>query len=313
MSKKEIDVGYSPENISEMREFFQNNDFTEGISLEHEAEIPAGETRVFRKAKGFFSQYWLKNLPEIGVDRRMRNFSKDQPVNFLENVDGVHFAEEVSRISSDDGLMTTAVDRFFEMYREPIEAGFTAYAKSVGKELDDLTDDEISFVLGKIADVLNEELTKVLMLGQQVPEIFGISQKYAAHEDFNKNTPGNVDALNFKKKWTHCKTRLEAPLFFSEVIQDYDDEDDPGRLEIEAAKNFFENGDEELELEYKLIREEFTGTLDETEKKIYTMLESGYTQREIADELGYKSHNSIKRRIDKIREKLTEFLESAEE
>lgn len=167
--------------------------------------------------------------------------------------------------------------------------------------------------MGKIADVLNEELTKVLMLGQQVPEIFGISQKYAAHEDFNKTVHGNVDALNFKKKWTHCKTRLGAPLFFSEVIQDYDDEDDPGRLEIETAKNFFENGDEELELENKLIREEFTGTLDETEKRIYTMLESGYTQREISDELGYKSHNSVSRRIDKIRKKLTGFLETNEE
>ena len=62
-----------------------------------------------------------------------------------------------------------------------------------------------------------------------------------------------------------------------------------------------------------VIREEFTCTLNETEKKIYTMLESGYTQREIADELGYKSHNSASRRIDKIREKLTAFLESNEE
>ena len=70
MSKKEIDVGYSPESISKMREFFKNNDFTVGISLEHEAEIPAGEARVVRKAKGFFSQYWLKNLP---ANRKMKH------------------------------------------------------------------------------------------------------------------------------------------------------------------------------------------------------------------------------------------------
>ena len=31
MSKKEIDVGYSPESISEMREFFKNNDFMRHI------------------------------------------------------------------------------------------------------------------------------------------------------------------------------------------------------------------------------------------------------------------------------------------
>lgn len=313
MSRKQIDVGYSPERIAEMREFFRDNDFSAGISLDHSSEIPDGEEKVFNRSKAFFPQYWLKNLPGLGVKRKMNNFSKDHPVNFIENVDGVHFSEEVARIHSDDELFSEALDRFFEMFREPIMLAFTGYAGSVGKELDDLNEDEIMFVVEKVADVLNEEFIKVLMLGQQVPEIFGVSNVYAAHEDFNRAVPRNRDEINFRNKWTHCKTGLGAPLFFSEVIGDEADENYPGRLAIEAARNFFENGDPEEELEYKLIHDMFAKTLDEEERKIYSFLESGYSQREIAEKLGYKSKTSVSRRLAEIRKKLADFLDSEEE
>ena len=57
-----------------------------------------------------------------------------------------------------------------------------------------------------VIDVLNEEFIKVLMLGQQVPEVYDISSKIRTHEDFNKSLPGNYDLINFHNKWTHCKT-----------------------------------------------------------------------------------------------------------
>lgn len=55
------------------------------------------------------------------------------------------------------------------MYGEQICAEVESYAKNFGRKIEDLTDEEIGFVMEKVSDVLNEELIKVMMLGQQVP------------------------------------------------------------------------------------------------------------------------------------------------
>lgn len=37
-----------------------------------------------------FGEYWLGNLRLLGVNRKIKNFSKNYPVNFLENAERVH-------------------------------------------------------------------------------------------------------------------------------------------------------------------------------------------------------------------------------
>ena len=64
--------------------------------------------------------------------------------------------------------------------------GLNSYAKSVGKEVDDLTDEELHTVVEKIAGVIDETLIEAVMQGQQVPQIFGISRKVPQHEDFTE-------------------------------------------------------------------------------------------------------------------------------
>ena len=49
-----------PESISEMREFFKNNDFTEGILPEHEAEIPVSEANLFPGKAGEVFLFFTK-------------------------------------------------------------------------------------------------------------------------------------------------------------------------------------------------------------------------------------------------------------
>lgn len=70
------------------------------------------------------------------------------------------------------------------------------------------------------------------MQGQQVSEIFGISKKIPQHEDFSEQL--NQDKINFYNKWTHAKTKLGAPLLFSELSEDE-------TTDIEGVKNFFAN------------------------------------------------------------------------
>lgn len=291
-------IKFTPEQLNELQSFFQQNDFTANMALEREQNFEGEQAKIFVRTKKIFGEYWLGNLRNLGVKRKMKNFSKDHPVNFLENADADYFSEQISDLYTDPNKLSEYIDRFFEMYGEPVMLGLDCYAKSVGKEVDDLTDEEIHTIVEKVAGVIDETLIETVMQGQQVPQIFGISRKVPQHEDFTEKI--SQDKINFYNKWTHANTKLGAPLLFSELS---DDES----TNIEGAKTFFANNPEE-ERRYIFLRDEFAKTLNGTDREIYYLLEKGITQKEIAKRLGYKTHSAVSKRMKIMNKDFKEFL-----
>ena len=291
-------IKFTPEQKDELVAFFQNNDFTANIALEREHNSEGEQAEIFIRTKKIFGEYWLGNLRKIGVKRKMKNLSKDHPVNFLENADADYFSEQISDIYTDPDKLSEYIDRFFEMYEEPVMLGLDCYAKSVGKEVDDLADEEIHTVVERVAGVIDETLIETVMQGQQVPQIFGISKKIPQHEDFTEKL--NQDKINFYNKWTHAKTKLGAPLLFSELSEDE-------ATNIEGAKMFFANDPEE-ERRYIFLRDEFAKTLNGADREIYYLLEKGITQKEIAKRLGYKTHSAVSKRMKIMNKDFKKFL-----
>ena len=295
MDKK---IKFTPKQLTELQSFFQQNDFTANMTLDREYDFDGEQSEIFVRAKRIFGEYWLGNLRPLGVNRKMKNFSKDHPVNFLENADADYFSEQISEIYADPDKLNEYIDRFFEMYEQPVMLGLDCYAKSVSKEIDDLSDEEIHTVVEKVAGVIDEALIETVMQGQQVPEIFGISRKVPQHEDFTEKL--SQDKINFYNKWTHAKTKLGAPLLFSELSEDE-------ATNIEGAKMFFANNPEE-ERRYIFLRDEFAKTLNSTDREIYYLLEKGITQKEIAKRLGYKTHSAVSKRMKIMNKDFKKFL-----
>ena len=291
-------IKFTPEQLSELQSFFQNNDFTANMTLNRECNLKGEQAEIFVRAKKIFGEYWLGNLRPLGVNRKMKNFSKDYPVNLLENADAEYFSEQISEIYTDPDKLNEYIDRFFEMYGEPVMLGLDCYAKSVGKEVDALTNEEIHTVVEKVAGVIDETLIETVMQGQQVPAIFGVSKKLPQHEDFSEQL--NQDKINFYNKWTHCKTKLGAPLFFSELSEDES-------TNIEGVKNFFANDPAE-EQRYIFLRDEFAKTLNSTDKEIYYLSEKGLTQKKFADRLGYKTHSAVSKRMKIMNKGFKKFI-----
>ena len=291
-------VELTPEQKDELVAFFQNNDFTANMELNRKYKFEGEQAKVFVRTKKIFGEYWLGNLRNLGVKRKMKNFSKDHPVNFLENADADYFSEQISEIYTDPDKLSEYIDRFFEMYGESVMLGLDCYAKSVGKEIDELTDEEIHTVVEKVAGVIDETLIETVVQGQQVPQIFGISRKVPQHEDFTEKV--SQDKINFYNKWTHANTKLGAPLLFSELS---DDES----TNIEGEKIFFANDPEE-ERRYIFLRDEFAKTLNGTDREIYYLLEKGITQKEIAKRLGYKTHSAVSKRMKIMNKDFKKFL-----
>ena len=291
-------IKFTPEQLNELQSFFQQNDFTSNMALEREHNFEGEQAKIYVRTKKIFGEYWLGNLRNLGVKRKMKKFSKEHPVNFLENADADYFSEQISEIYADPNKLSEYIDRFFEMYEEPVILGLDCYAKSVNKEIDDLTDDEIHTVIEKVAGVIDETLIETVMQGQQVPAIFGISKRIPQHEDFTEQL--NQDKINFYNKWTHANTKLGAPLLFSELSED----ESTG---IEGARNFFDNNPAE-EQRYKFLREEFAKNLNSTDREIYYLAEQGYKQKEIAKRLGYKTHSAVSKRMKIMNKDFKKFL-----
>ena len=94
-------VELTPEQKDELVKFFQNNDFTANMTLNRECNFKGEQAEFFIRTKKIFGDYWLGNLRKFGVKRKMKNFSKDHPVNFLENADADYFSEQISEIYTD--------------------------------------------------------------------------------------------------------------------------------------------------------------------------------------------------------------------
>ena len=291
-------IKFTPEQLNELQSFFQQNDFTSNMALEREHNSEGEQAKIFVRTKKIFGEYWLGNLRKLGVKRKMKNLSKDHPVNFLENADADYFSEEILKIYTNSEMLNRYIDIFFEMYEESVMVGLDCYAKSVSKEIDDLTDEEIHTVVEKVAGVIDETLIETVMQGQQVPAIFGISRKVPQHEDFTEKL--SQDKINFYNKWTHANTKLGAPLLFSELSEDE-------ATGIEGARNFFDNNPAE-EQRYKFLREEFAKNLNSTDQEIYYLAEQGYKQKEIAKRLGYKTHSAVSKRMKIMNKDFKKFL-----
>ena len=84
-------IKFTPEQLNELQSFFQQNDFTANMALEREQNFEGEQAKIFVRTKKIFGEYWLGNLRKLGVKRKMKNFSKDYPINFLEKADADYF------------------------------------------------------------------------------------------------------------------------------------------------------------------------------------------------------------------------------
>lgn len=212
---------YTNEQIKEIKEAFKKNDITDGYPLKPEIDLPPEKADIFSRTKKIFVQYWKDNLKGLGINQSMKNYSKDHPVNFLMNVDGKILSEVIAELYDQLNVKSDVdfIDAFCGMYQKPLMIGVEGYAKKLGKAPDDLADEELMFVIDKVAGIIIEETLKVVMIGQQVPELFDLSHKNAVIEDFNENQKENHPKIDFERKLYGLRRNFDCILSFEELAE----------------------------------------------------------------------------------------------
>ena len=135
-----------------------------------------------------------------------------------------------------------------------------------------------------------------------IDKVIEVIKEYRCFEDFVDNWESN-QKIDFTRKWYHTRTKHPTVSLDAEIEQ-YAKYNDGRELDFEDVSA---NAEEQVISEVMI--KQFMESLSEKDRKILEMRLEGYTQEEIADELGYKNHSGVQKRITKIGLAYQEFTE----
>ncbi len=338
------------ELIDLLAKALQKDDFTEDYSLEHKTEIPAEMQGIMNKTELFFGQYWKNGLKEMGIKDSARNYSAMFPVNLLEKADLSIFEDVFNMAhdgiksiekSDDDGYEPTdeeekqITDLFvnfdlvklydlllscfddesdtepeikskmqlykplFEALQKRVDKDFEKESEILGIPKDEMSEEQKLSVWQRSADISAQNVIINLMLAQKIPEMFNLLKKNGAANDFNNGVKENHPKIDFERKWYGLRRKFDCVLSFDELGEN-------ALVGLSPEEQAIEISDADFD---KIIAG-FLDALDDTDRTICYLKMDGKTQDEIAQELGYKNHSAVTKRMAKIREKIPAYIES---
>ena len=140
-------------------------------------------------------------------------------------------------------------------------------------EIDQKADDFLNTAVGTMLDVMDYE------------ELANIVHEMSAFEDFNPSVRPNYRADDHERAWYHLDTKHPTL-------------PDPDVEELMKERN---QNVEEIAIS-NLTVEEYWKSLEEKDKTILRMMMDGYTQSEIASEIGMTNNSGVSKRLSKLRE-----------
>ena len=293
-----------PPTVEEMKDYFKKNDYTTAPLTFDPFRAKRDEMNVYMKAKGVFKENWLKNQVKFGGNGSFKDFSENHPLVVLEHADEDLISSAVTNIISDPVLYGQIIESFYDAMQPQIKLAIDTYAQKNNKNVDDLTDDELAFVIDKFVDLFLDKMVNLQMQSQSVPELIKGTNEIGTHEDFSDRFDENFSRADFYRKWDHTRTKMGKIFSFSEVTEDADAQAELEENLTEAhTLGYSENEVAYSEKEFMKFENAYLSLLDEVERKIYALRKEGCTTQVIAKDLNYQSHSTVVKKLKVMREK----------
>ena len=151
----------------------------------------------------------------------------------------------------------------------------------------DFTDPDID----EKADRMFHNAINTMFDVMEYDKLAALMHENSSEEDFNTNIENNFRYKDHVRRVQHTDAKTENILC-----------PDPEAKLRDAAPSV---EDEALQ---NVLAEQFMNTLDETDKKIFTLRRLGYTQSEIAKELGYNGNAAVSKRLAIMKENFKEMI-----
>jgi len=291
--------------IEELKAFFRDHDFSTQKSKYNPGNATDTQNRIYIKAKKHFLSAWNKQMKELTGKGSLINFTSNAPVRRLEKANENLVAGTVLEILTNETLCDSIIDSMLTALEGDIVTELEKYAKAHNKAVEELTESEFAFVFDQFADLFLGVMMNKLQLAESVPEIMDVSKKIATHEDFAWTAGSNYDKIDFNRQWNHTRTKTGT-------MESLDQMKEFEHNEPESAKEFSYN-DPQANLDMiETIKAFYAFLGDETDVKIFKLTANGYTQKQIAERLGFKTHSAVGKHLKKIEEKRQAFLKITE-
>ena len=188
------------------------------------------------------------------------------------------------------------LDSVFERFENDIITEVKRYAETHNKSAEELTEAELAIVFDRFSNCFLGTMTNILQKVEEVPEILEISKKIPTHEEFAKTKTKNYDKIDFERKWNHKRTKIGTIESLDQLKQgDFESKTDIHNVpqtcieEAEIIKLFYDYLDNDIDVE------------------IFKLSAYGYTQKQIADHFGFKTHSAVGKRLKKIEKSVKSF------
>lgn len=258
--------------LEELRDFFKSNDWS-AAKISDADEYDTETTEAIQYIKKLMDEHFEPLSREKGLPKISACYSKNNPLIAL-------------RDNTED-LVASTVVRLLEEQPEAVNEILEKFDFS-DPDIDKKADDFLNNAVRTMLDVMDYESAAEVVT------------KAPAHEDFS-NLPNNHAKQNFERDY--YKTRSKHPIVSLDELTEGGNESALPNPDFFAINNA-ENKKEALR--------EFWKTLDADEKQLILLKVDGLTYKEIAEEIGLKTHSAALKRRRKIAEKFTEFYKSFE-
>ena len=291
-------MNLTPEQLEMLVKGFQKHDFTQEVYLPGGMENPEDEPeRKYNPLENRVRSYMKRNLLALGFTRNINNFTEQHPANLLISADAQYISDKAVKILENAEQTEAAIDQYMELFAPIIEYTAQSYCDAKGKTLDELDDGDVWRIMDRVTSVSNIELMNVVMQGQQFSAINEIAHYNLTHEDFGNKF--NFDSINFHEQWTRCDTLVQEMLSLdAELEKEAENPDAP--VTIEQGH--------EVDYVGQVLINSFCETLNDIDATIFRMRMDDRTYAQIAEKLGYKNHSAVLKRVRKIAERWTEYM-----
>ena len=297
MKKSSLLEKEGPITIEDLKANFKENDFTTMKSKFNPKKASDDEMFLYGRAKTIFQQSWNDKMGELTGLSSLLNFSDDSPLVSLEKTDETLVTGLVMELRDKEEVVDKIFDDFAEKTEEPFIEEVKKYAEANGKVPDDLTDEELETIFDGIVDKFLARMMSLFLQTQSVPELVELQKSMAIHEDFSETVVQNFSKIDFDRKWTHSRSEAGAALSLDGLIEAFQD-----AIPVEPLDNATEEV-ELIDLEGKVLE-----NLNETDKVIYLLKKQGYSQKEIAEKLKFKSASAVSKRLANIKQLFNEYM-----
>lgn len=261
--------------LDELREFFRKNDWSTATYKDIDYDkMNSDETEGLEYIKALMDEHFEPLSREMGLKADSGYYGKDNPlITMRDNLENL-VATGVMKLSAEQPEKVDSIlEHFFT------ESAFES-PDEFHKNVDDMLHNAVKLTMQTMS---YEEVAKVI-------------NESPAYEDFNHSKHNNYRSKDFDRKWNHTRSKISTESI--EEMQEKACEDSQHQEEI--IEDISVNIEEQVVA--KLTEETFWNSISDDDKKILQMRMAGLPQKEIAEELGYKTHSAITKRLQKLKE-----------